>query len=577
MTPVFDVDLRSLAIYRFALGALVAVDTAHRATDLLAHYGDYGVLPRYALLEKFINVHYVSVYLANGTEFFNALMFLATIFCALAMAIGWRTRMMTVLSWLLMIALHARNPMVLQAGDVLFRLLLFWAMFLPLGARWSVDSGIAREAAVPKDNRHRSIAGAGLLIQVASVYWFTVLQKTGKEWWPDGTAVYYALHIDIFATRAGVWIRQFPELLKFATLGSIVGEAVIPFLLLAPVWTTALRCVGILAVLGMHASFGFFMELGNFPWVDWVSVLPFIPGPVWNWLGGKLRTPERTGLRVLFDPARDGARKLGLVARSLLLYPDVKVEPFDAQATQVASGSAWVVRDHAGKDHVGRDGCVTMLHASLFFGPILAAIVGKLPHALWRKAPAPESVERFTLRYEPWIELKAGGWHALAAAALVLCVWWNLTTIPNAGIMVHPRVRWLGHVFRLDQNWSMFAPFPLKDDGWFVMEGKTLDDKTADVYHLTIGKPVSYDKPVHVADDFKNQRWRKYLMNIWLASNSAHRLFAGRYFCRRWNAEFDDEQRLHDFKIFYMREDTLPDYQPSEVKKIEIWSHNCIK
>jgi small subunit ribosomal protein S8 len=31
-------------------------------------------------------------------------------------------------------------PEVLNGGDVLLRLLLFWAIFLPLGARWAVDS-----------------------------------------------------------------------------------------------------------------------------------------------------------------------------------------------------------------------------------------------------------------------------------------------------------------------------------------------------------------------------------------------------------------------------------------------------
>ena len=33
-----------------------------------------------------------------------------------------------------------RNPLVVQGGDVLLRVLLFWAMFLPWCAYYSVDS-----------------------------------------------------------------------------------------------------------------------------------------------------------------------------------------------------------------------------------------------------------------------------------------------------------------------------------------------------------------------------------------------------------------------------------------------------
>gem|GEM_PF-7000589 len=34
-----------------------------------------------------------------------------------------------------------------------------------------------------------------------------------------------------------------------------------------------------------------------------------------------------------------------------------------------------------------------------------------------------------------------------------------------------------GFMFRLDQYWSMFAPYPLEDDGWFVVSGKTKSEQ----------------------------------------------------------------------------------------------------
>ena len=43
---LFGADLRSLAVFRVVLAALVLTDLASRATDLYAHYTDRGVLPR---------------------------------------------------------------------------------------------------------------------------------------------------------------------------------------------------------------------------------------------------------------------------------------------------------------------------------------------------------------------------------------------------------------------------------------------------------------------------------------------------------------------------------------------------
>ena len=111
--------------------------------------------------------------------------------------------------------LHARNPMVLLVGDDLLRMLLFWSMFVPLGASYSVDAALQTEPEqVPK-----SVFSAGtfaLLAQVVILYVVSALQKSGAEW-RDGTAIYYALSADMFARPLGVWLLQFPRLLSLMT------------------------------------------------------------------------------------------------------------------------------------------------------------------------------------------------------------------------------------------------------------------------------------------------------------------------------------------------------------------------
>jgi hypothetical protein len=49
-----------------------------------------------------------------------------------------------------------RNPYILSGGDVLLRVVVFWAMFLPLGDRYSLD------AYYGTDTKHRHFSAATL-------------------------------------------------------------------------------------------------------------------------------------------------------------------------------------------------------------------------------------------------------------------------------------------------------------------------------------------------------------------------------------------------------------------------------
>ena len=99
--------------------------------------------------------------------------------------------------------------------------MLIWTLFLPLGARFSVDA--VREslragadetppelaAGVPRaDNTPvASLAVLCLLLQLAAIYWFNALHKTGPTW-RDGTAVHYVLHQERIVTGLGLWARE---------------------------------------------------------------------------------------------------------------------------------------------------------------------------------------------------------------------------------------------------------------------------------------------------------------------------------------------------------------------------------
>lgn len=294
------VDLRSLAVVRIGLAVILLADLVGRCGALAAHYSDLGVLPRSVLFESEGLRGCLSLHCLSGWVYWQAALFGLAGYFAVTMLLGIRTRLATFASWLLLLSLHHRNPVVLQAGDTLLRLMLFWGMMLPLGARWSVDS-----AAGPltlyhrKDNRLLSVAGVAILLQVCLVYWFTATFKDHPMWWHHNAA-YFALHVDQIVTPFGMWIRQVQWLLPILTWTAFGLAVAAPLLVFCPVWTGTARMLVIIAMIGTHLALAMSLRLGLLPYVAAVSWLVFIPGRWWDWLRAK--RSRQAGLRA--NPSR---------------------------------------------------------------------------------------------------------------------------------------------------------------------------------------------------------------------------------------------------------------------------------
>ena len=136
---VVGLDLRSMALFRILLGLLIIADLAGRVPNFRAHYTDEGVLPRDLLISSMSEWRW-SLFLINGSVQFQVALFVITWVAAVMIIVGYRTRLMLFIAWVLIMSLQVRNPMVLSGADTLLRLTMFWSMLLPLGAIWSIDS-----------------------------------------------------------------------------------------------------------------------------------------------------------------------------------------------------------------------------------------------------------------------------------------------------------------------------------------------------------------------------------------------------------------------------------------------------
>lgn len=262
-------DLRSLGLLRICYGALLLLDLGGRAGDLRAHYTDWGIAPRNMVEQLASSWPSPCLHALSGGMLLQVFLFTVHAIAALALMLGFRTRYAGPICWFLLCSLHSRNPLICDGGDNYLRVILFWCLFLPWGARLAL-----RPDPEPKQSR---LAAFAYLFQLSCIYWFAVALKTGTDW-SDGSAVYYTLSIDQLATPAAHWLLQKPAWMQFLTHFTVWVEIIAPLLLWLPGWP---RLLGIVSLASLHLGFALFMNLGLFPWIGMVSCWGLLPSRIW--------------------------------------------------------------------------------------------------------------------------------------------------------------------------------------------------------------------------------------------------------------------------------------------------------
>lgn len=134
-------------------------------------------------------------------------------------------------------------------------------------------------------------------------------------------------------------------------------------------------------------------------------------------------------------------------------------------------------------------------------------------------------------------------------AALLLYVFvWNSATVPGSGVKISEPYQSIGVLLGLEQSWSMFAPSPLKHDGWYVIPGKLKNGQQVDLFRD--GEEITWAKPTLVSATYKNFRWQKYIMNLLRPDYQKYRLYYAQYLCRDWNSRHTTDHKLDELQMF---------------------------
>ena len=323
LEQLFGIDSRSLGAFRVGLGALLLVDLAYRTLDFRAHYTDAGVLPRALYLKVFSEVEISwSLHLVLGSAPYTAVLFLLAFIAALALMLGRHARAAALVSWVLLVSLHNRQPLVVSGSDMVLRLLLFWSLFLPLGGPPSWDRSLQQGG---RPRTLLSLTSAALLIQVILVYAFSCTHKLLDPAWTQLVAIEEAMRVEGVATTLGRELLAYPGLLRVATASTLATELVLPLLAFVP-WATARIRVGVvIAMWAFHLlGIGGTMNLGLFEYVMALAWVPFLPSLFWDrvlprWKVAGPDSPERDGRSIV----RVAGESIAVLALCLIIVDNV--------------------------------------------------------------------------------------------------------------------------------------------------------------------------------------------------------------------------------------------------------------
>lgn len=518
LVRLFEIDLRSLAAMRIGVAITALYCLFVLAPDLGPFFTADGLTPADRSAPHFRWGGFTPLVWLTSYPAVLAV-WAAGVLAGLALLVGFHGRWAAFALWLVWMSLAQRNGFITQGGDRLLILLLFWSIFLPVSARFSIDHALTPEAE-KGPGAVVSVATVGLLFQVLHVYVFGALLKTSEAWAPNGAAVYVALHLDTFVTDFGVWVRQFGAILQILTLFVFCIELFAPALLFFPDRRLVVRRVTLALLICMHVGFRVFLHIGHFWMVSLASLMAYAPGGWWDWIARRRGGAGR--IEIWYDRDCGFCRKTALILKEFFLTADVPVRPAQDHpeiGPLLEREVSWVVVDATGRRRLHWDAVAYVTRQNPLLAPIgwLAwgfgavglgrpayDLIGRRRKALGRVTRWLRPPRRLVPRVGPAVSVFLG-------VVIVFGLLWNLR--PHVGDLIPGRIAAAASAAGLTQDWTMFAPAPPAEDGVPVVTVRPAADPSA-ALNLYPRPPVAADADLRAYDHFPSYRWRKYLNNL---------------------------------------------------------------
>jgi hypothetical protein len=244
--------------------------------------GPDGIFPLDTLRQYYATVTMWSLATLHDSAAWSGTVLAIEGLAGLALALGCCTRIAAIVGWVAVISVIRRTSPSANSGDVWLGCQMFWAMFLPLGARWSIDAlrQGARAAASPRPSAALSMATVAIVLQLVVVYLGAGLAKCNADWF-TGDALVHAISVHDHGTSVGMVMPHDPWVTRPLQWAIVAAEVGLPIMLIA-MPSPAIRITIVALFTVFHAAIWLGMTVGLFPLVGFVAWLPVLPAAFWG-------------------------------------------------------------------------------------------------------------------------------------------------------------------------------------------------------------------------------------------------------------------------------------------------------
>jgi len=232
--------------------------------------------------------------------------YLLTLAIGVLFALGWHTRVVSILFMWTVLALENRAPLLTDGGDNILVLMAVYLVFAACAEYWSLDARRrARKAPQPRKPvigwrgelaaaRRQSVTlmhnGAVLVIaaQVCVIYTTAGLSKVQGTMWQNGSAMGYVLRLSWFEPWPGlsIWLVSHTMILTLMGYATVLVQSGFAFIVFSP----RLKYPALVVLVLMHISIAVLLGLPFFSAIMLIGDGIFLSDRVWQaagrWVAG---------------------------------------------------------------------------------------------------------------------------------------------------------------------------------------------------------------------------------------------------------------------------------------------------
>ncbi len=594
------VDSRPLSVLRILYAGILLKIALYHIPITNLFYSDNGVYPRWAML-AYERLERFSLMDALSQDWMVYLFWGLWIVVLILLLVGYRTRPISIISFILLVSVQERNTYLISGSDIVLRVMSFWMMFVPLAQYYSVDAVLRRwrryrqtrkiEALRVETEPRTTFAFPfrALQIQFALIYLFTAGTKwTGTLWW-SGDALFYALSLKTMVLPTGEWfVNVIPyTLLQLMTYMTVIFESLFFFLVFSPVFQPYATVVGLFYVGIMHVGIGLLMSIPDFSLVMLASFPLFFKAAWIERIDYALRAKRQ---KLIVPPPQDPADPLWLVL-ALTSPNEISLATAETITTITA------ITTEQGERLQGREALKAVAAHfpfsrfwlwTLNIPPVYGAITGTARWWMCRKPLLPEyTLPEYTVR-PPAVRSKANrrlgylGKLTIVLTEIILLFfvfWYNGRSIEYddnylvKSLLPRPAITVLNYT-GLYQGWYMFSPNPVRWDGFIILKGTFQNGPILDV--RTLQDPVTETEIPHYSFG-TDINWRKWEENVESEQDNSIMSAWSQYYCRQYNEIAPiSAGNLLRIEIVWRRHGNKPKGVPEEPLSDEhLYWYNC--